>query len=61
MRVTVIVISGTKMPRVSKTSLLIFVVFVWFLALTAKILTGERPPKKERTDHEPIQNYTFEK
>ena len=28
--------------------------------IDCQILAGERP-KKERTDHEPNQNYTFEK
>ena len=53
--------SGIKMTGVSKTSLLIFVVFARFLALTTKILAGERPPQKTKPDHEPIQNYTFQK
>ena len=52
---------GIKMTSVSKTSLLKFVVFARFLALTAKLLAAARPPKKARTDYEPVQNYTFQK
>ena len=52
--------SGIKMTGFSDLSLLNFVVFAQFLALAAKVWQ-ERPPKKARTDHEPIQNYTFQK
>ena len=75
-------LSGIKMTAVSTTSLLIFVVFARFQALTAKfwqvnnqrkreesfrtvpgidcqILAGEQQKKKERTNHEPVQNYTL--
>ena len=35
------------MTGISKTPLLIFVVFAQFLALTAKFWQGERPPKRK--------------
>ena len=50
------------MTGASKTSLLIFVVFARFHALTVKFWQGRsRPQNKEITDHEPVQNYTVEK
>ena len=53
-------LSGVKMTRVSKTSLLNFVVFARFLTLTAKVWQVNDHQKMQRTDHEPIQIYTFQ-
>ena len=54
-------LSSTKMTGVSKMSLFEFCSFGTVPRIDCQGSTSERRPKKARTDHEPVQNYTFQK